>query len=137
LLRQAISQVRIATSFTLDDGERVTWMLAHFARTHVSPEVLRLAKKHEAMDRDGYLCSMPHCRRMVFLNEHHRHRRSAGGSDDPSNLVSLCDRCHHRLVHGGKVHIAGMAPDGLTFRLGLTPGRDPDRETYRAEIRGA
>ena len=67
LLRQAISQVRIATSFTLDDGECVTWMLAHFARTYVSTDVLRLARKHEAIDRDGFLCSMPHCRRMVFL----------------------------------------------------------------------
>ena len=29
---------------------------------------------------------------------HHVISRAAGGGDDPSNLRSLCSRCHHRLT---------------------------------------
>jgi 5-methylcytosine-specific restriction protein A len=31
---------------------------------------------------------------------HHRVARSAGGTDDPANLLSLCGECHHRATGG-------------------------------------
>src|SRR6185369_8148618 len=82
----------------------------------------------------GWLCQAPHCRRMGELHEHHREFRSSGGCDALCNLVTLCKRCHD-LVHAGKLVIRGTAPYDLTFLAGVTPGRDPDEETYEQEIR--
>ncbi len=56
---------------------------------------------------------------MRNLHAHHIRFRSHGGSDDPSNLVSLCAFHHQRGVHGGTVRCSGRAPHALTFALGL------------------
>ncbi len=49
-----------------------------------------------------------------------------GGGDEPSNLVSLCDKCHLSLVHGGHLTVTGQAPHALdwsarTYRADSTP----------------
>ena len=51
--------------------------------------------------------------------------RSAGGSDDPSNLVSLYAAHHLQCVHNGWIRVRGKAPDGLYWELGVRPGRAP------------
>jgi hypothetical protein len=44
--------------------------------------------------------------------------RSHGGSDDPSNLTSLCP-FHHRMgEHGGLLKVTGTAPLGLRWQIG-------------------
>jgi 5-methylcytosine-specific restriction endonuclease McrA len=43
--------------------------------------------------RDG---SCVRCGSRYYLSAHHVIARNEGGSDDPSNLVSLCVRCHAR-----------------------------------------
>lgn len=47
------------------------------------------------LERDGYRCRQcgTACRR-EDADVHHLIPRSLGGSDDPSNLVTLCDGCH-------------------------------------------
>ena len=51
--------------------------------------------------RDGNRCVS--CgREGVLLHVHHVKPRSEGGSDDPSNLVSVCATCHAK-VHGGQL----------------------------------
>jgi len=50
---------------------------------------------------------------------HHIVFRSAGGSDDPSNLVSLCATHHLRGVHMGRLRVWGRAPDELHWELGV------------------
>lgn len=53
------------------------------------------------LDRDGHECR--HCGEEeraaggVGLHVHHIKMRDAGGSDDPSNLITLCEECHNRL----------------------------------------
>ena len=46
-------------------------------------------------DADGksVKCSCPGCRR-VARHVHHNIPRCQGGTDDPQNLVYLCQRCH-------------------------------------------
>ncbi|MFL5392905.1 MAG: hypothetical protein ACJ79G_08730 [Myxococcales bacterium] len=44
---------------------------------------------------------------------------SAGGSDDPSNLVSLCAPHHLHCVHMGWLRVTGTAPDGVRWELGI------------------
>jgi hypothetical protein len=49
---------------------------------------------------------------------HHIVYRSHGGSDDPSNLTSLCP-FHHRMgEHGGLLKVTGTAPLGLRWQIG-------------------
>jgi hypothetical protein len=50
----------------------------------------------------GYRCAVPSCREILALDMHHIWEVSAGGSDDPSNLVALCPTCHG-LYHRGTI----------------------------------
>ena len=62
--------------------------------------------------RDRFRCQNPICRSRN-CTPHHLVFRSHGGGDEPSNLVSLCDRCHLSLVHGGHLTVTGLAPHAL------------------------
>lgn len=55
------------------------------------------------LDRDGYLCR--YCKgkhKDSKLDVHHIVYRTNGGSNDPSNLITLCHTCHKKL-HDGKI----------------------------------
>jgi HNH endonuclease len=58
---------------------------------------------HEA----GYRCSNPACRSIITLEIHHIEFVSAGGSNDPSNLLVLCPNCHS-LHHTGIISIQSL-----------------------------
>ncbi len=62
--------------------------------------------------RDRFRCQNPICRSRN-CTPHHIVFRSHGGGDEPSNLVSLCDRCHLSLVHGGHLTVTGLAPHAI------------------------
>ncbi len=64
--------------------------------------------------RDRFRCQNPTCRSR-HCTPHHIVFRSHGGGEDPSNLLSLCERCHLDLVHGGHLTVTGLAPDALTW----------------------
>jgi len=60
-------------------------------------ENLRMA----CLIRDGYCCQQ--CgKRSCRLEAHHIQYRQHGGKDTLANLLTLCERCHHRL-HEGKI----------------------------------
>ena len=46
------------------------------------------------LERDGYRCQNPTCGTRYDLDVHHKRWRKDGGDDDPSNLTTLCGRCH-------------------------------------------
>ena len=50
----------------------------------------------------GYRCAVPTCRNILALDMHHIWEVSAGGGDDPENLVALCPYCH-ALYHRGTI----------------------------------
>jgi len=64
--------------------------------------------------RDRFRCQSPACTSR-HVTPHHIVFRSRGGGDEPSNLVSLCDRCHLSLVHGGHLTVTGLAPHALEW----------------------
>jgi len=72
----------------------------------------------QILERDGGLCRVPGCSRAAD-HAHHIDFRSAGGSDDPSNLISLCAAHHLHCVHMGWIRLSGTAPDGLRWVLGV------------------
>lgn len=51
-----------------------------------------LTLREAVFERDGWRCVECGARR--GLDAHHAQARSAGGSDELANLVSLCRRCH-------------------------------------------
>ena len=50
----------------------------------------------------GYRCAVPTCRGILALDMHYLWEVSAGGGDEPSNLVALCPTCH-ALYHRGTI----------------------------------
>jgi hypothetical protein len=54
--------------------------------------------RREVMGRDRHRCTAPGCDRTRFLEVHHIVPRSHGGTNDPTNLTTLCGSCH-RLWH--------------------------------------
>ncbi|HEX8908020.1 MAG TPA: HNH endonuclease [Anaeromyxobacteraceae bacterium] len=66
--------------------------------------------------RDRGYCQAPGCSRAA-VHAHHLHFRSAGGSDDPANLTSLCAAHHLVGVHRGYLRVTGTAPDRLRWEV--------------------
>lgn len=54
------------------------------------------------LTESGYRCAVPTCRGILALDMHHMWEVSAGGGDDPSNLIALCPTCH-ALYHRGTI----------------------------------
>lgn len=53
------------------------------------------------LDRDGYKCqSKQKIKHSEKLHIHHIVFRSNGGSDEPNNLITLCEACHENLHNG-------------------------------------
>ena len=58
--------------------------------------------------RDRYRCTSPVCCRKD-VTPHHVQFRSAGGSDDASNMIAVCVWCHLLGIHGGRIRATGSA----------------------------
>jgi hypothetical protein len=54
------------------------------------------------LTESGYRCAVPSCRSILALDMHHIWEVSAGGGNDPSNLIALCPNCH-ALYHRGTI----------------------------------
>jgi hypothetical protein len=54
------------------------------------------------LTESGYRCAVPTCRNILALDMHHIWEVSAGGGDEPSNLIALCPTCH-ALYHRGTI----------------------------------
>jgi hypothetical protein len=79
----------------------------------LSPKVARAV-----MLRDGH-CRIPGCEVCYGLNVHHLRPVSLGGSDDPSNLATVClPAGHHQMLipHGPWALVGNPnLPDGLSL----------------------
>src|SRR5439155_646622 len=73
--------------------------------------------------RDGWRCAVPICTARRELHDHHVVFRSHGGGNERENRISICVWHHLRGVHAGRVRAAGEAPDGITWEIGVRPGR--------------
>jgi len=89
------------------------------------PGARRPESRHPVMARDGWRCAAPGCSSRAELHDHHIVFRSAGGSDALENRITLCAFHHHRCLHAGRMRVAGRAPHGLVFELGVRAGAPP------------
>jgi hypothetical protein len=65
-------------------------------------DALPLKTQVIVLTESGYRCAVPTCRNILALDMHHIWEVSAGGGDDPSNLIALCPTCH-ALYHRGTI----------------------------------
>jgi hypothetical protein len=106
------------------EGEALGAMLDHALSTWGALDA-KTAKRHKVFARDGWRCAVPGCTSMQNLHDHHIRFRSAQGSDDLENRVTLCAFHHLRGVHRGLLRCVGRAPDGLRWEMGIRPGVTP------------
>jgi len=79
----------------------------------------KVTRNYTILKRDRFRCQVPGCNCRRNLHIHHIIPRSHGGSDDPANLIVLCEKCHLRLLHDlHTLKIEGTAPFNLTFTFG-------------------
>jgi len=128
LIRATICSVRRhleqRTGRPCSEDEAVGAMLDH-ALTAWCAGQPRAHVAHRVFARDGWRCTVPGCTSYRNLHDHHVVFRSAGGSDELVNRLTLCAFHHLRGVHAGRVSVTGRAPSRLRFALGLRPDRAP------------
>jgi hypothetical protein len=116
----ARANARIHLRVVDDDGNAI---VEDRARTFVSQK-----RRRAIVRRDGR-CRWPGCNRRLRLQVHHLHPSSWGGSDDTSNLASVCAYHHGLLIPHGDYVLEGNPnrPDGLTLRIVTKEERDQHR----------
>jgi hypothetical protein len=68
---------------------------------------LPVAVRHQLLMEAGYMCGNPACRNVITLDLHHIEYVSAGGGDEPSNLLVLCPY-HHEMHHAGQIPVEAI-----------------------------
>ena len=117
LIALAFSAARKAAGRWMSPGECLGRIAAHFVEVWKPLLAERSTLQKKILERDRGLCQVPGCSRAA-AHAHHIEFRSAGGSDDPSNIVSLCAAHHLHGVHKGWIRVRGVAPDRLVWELG-------------------
>ncbi len=106
------------------------WKAAVVLFAHVYEEWSRVDPESEPtqkkiLKRDRFQCQAPACPKRSNLEAHHLKRRSKGGSNKVSNLLTLCHGDHQHVVHAGYAKVSGEAPQALRWELGCRPSKEP------------
>jgi hypothetical protein len=92
-------------------------LLEEWAEEWDNPRHMPRRSTDAIASRDGWRCTAPGCTSRE-IEVHHIVYRSHGGTDDPTNLTSLCP-FHHRMgEHAGLLKVTGTAPLGLRWQMG-------------------
>jgi 5-methylcytosine-specific restriction endonuclease McrA len=107
-------------------------VLEDFAEEWDNPQRITRRPTDRINARDGWRCPAPGCTARE-LEVHHIVYQSHGGSDDASNLTSLCP-FHHRMgEHGTLASVRGEAPLALDWTIGV----EAVRTSYSCEQRAS
>jgi hypothetical protein len=112
----AFAAARKAAGRSLSPGECFVRIAEHFVEVWKPTLTLPDGVRRQVLERDNWLCKVPWCSRAAD-HVHHIAFRSAGGTDDPSNLVSLCAAHHLHGVHKAYLRVTGTAPDQLRWEI--------------------
>jgi len=112
----AFSAARKAARRWISAGECLTRIAEHFIEIWEPTLERRRTLQRQALERDKGLCTVPWCSKAAD-HAHHIDYRSHGGSDDLSNLTSLCATHHLQGVHKGRIRVTGTAPDQLVWEI--------------------
>jgi hypothetical protein len=112
----AFSAARKAAGRRISAGECLTRIAQHFIEVWEPALRARSTLQRQVLERDKGLCQVPWCSKAAD-HAHHIEFRSRGGSDDLSNLTSLCAVHHLQGVHKGRIRVWGSAPDELHWEV--------------------
>ena len=115
----AFRAVREAAGHWVGPGECLETIARHFIETWKEGLASPRTRQAKAIARDRGYCQVPGCSRAA-VHAHHIRFRSAGGSDDLSNLTGLCAAHHLVAVHRGYLRVRGEAPDQLVWETALS-----------------
>jgi len=118
VVKAAFRAARAAAKRWLSAGECLVRLAEHFVEVWRAQLKRANTLQRRIRARDRHFCQVPGCSRAA-VHAHHINPRSQGGSDDPSNLISLCAAHHLHGIHGGRMRVTGAAPDELTWEFGL------------------
>ncbi len=118
VVKAAFRAARAAAKRWLSAGECLVTLAEHFVETWRAQLKQANTLQRRIRARDRHFCQVPGCSRAA-VHAHHIKPRSQGGSDDPSNLISLCAAHHLHGIHGGRMRVTGTAPDNLVWEFGL------------------
>jgi hypothetical protein len=124
LVALAFRAARFVAGRPLSPGECLATIAEHYIEVWGPASEERVTLQRRVRERDGGYCRGPGCSRAA-AQAHHIVFRSADGSDDPSNLLSLCPAHHLGVLHMGWARVTGKAPDALRWELGVRPGLPP------------
>jgi hypothetical protein len=120
-LDAACRAAREAAGRWLRPEECLVRVADHFIATWKEALKERATPHRRVLARDRGWCQVPGCSRPA-TQAHHVVYRSHGGSDDESNLTSLCAAHHLHGVHKGWIRVTGRAPHALTWEMGAAAG---------------
>ena len=115
-VRSLGSAARKAAGRWISSGVCLTTIAEHFIAVWEPALKVKNTVQRRVLERDGYLCQVPWCSKAAD-HAHHIRYRSRGGSDDLSNLTSLCAVHHLQGVHKGRIRVSGSAPHGLHWEI--------------------
>jgi len=124
MLLATFRTARKAAGRGLSAGECYAKVAAHFVETWKPALTQENTVQRRVLERDRWLCQVPGCSRAA-AHVHHVEFRSAGGSDDPSNLTSVYAAHHLRGIHMGRLRVTGTAPDNLHWEVVSPPDDGP------------
>ena len=120
LVAAAFHAARKAAGRPLSAGECLVAIAQHFIDLWGPAVAGRNTLQARIRKRDRHFCQTPGCSRPA-AHAHHLQPRTQGGSDEESNLVSLCAAHHLRGIHDGRMRVTGTAPGNLRWEV-LGPG---------------
>jgi hypothetical protein len=106
----------------LSNGECLLAIAEHFLSIWKPVVQGRNTLAARIRERDRHFCRVPGCSRPA-AHAHHLEFRAQGGSDDPSNLISLCAAHHYLGIHDRRMRVTGTAPDDLRWGVMGPDGR--------------
>src|SRR5438045_6495189 len=93
-------------------------LAGHFVAVWTAHVKDRMTNRKRILIRDRHRCQVPGCSRPA-VHLHHIEYRAHGGSNDESNLISLCAAHHLFGIHEERMRVIGKAPHELAWEFGL------------------
>jgi hypothetical protein len=135
--RSALRSCRATRGPHLRDWECLLIFIIEMRDAWQPNENAEWRRRYHILERDGWRCLVPGCTSRSHLNAHHVVFRSHCGSDDASNLVTLCVGHHQAGVHDNLIRCSGRAPDALWWEFGIRPDGPPLVRYFGERIVGA